>query len=264
MRPLAVLCIAFLFYGAGSQDKKIQSAVKQLEELKTRNVFDRGPAEGTLISIGEPAVPAVLQLLKSENELTRHAAAEILTNLAVSRKKPVHLGFSETVLRNDVLPALTAALKDPSEWARAPVIGALFNIAQLDEESGKTIIPLLTGALSDPAAEIRSNAANCLGEIGPRAKEALPALVEALQRPDSREYDRVVFAVRNIGPGPEAVPGLITALTAKDRMTRQMAAEALGKIGPPAQAAVPALREAVANKSIGKAGTEALQKIEAK
>ena len=88
-------------------------------------------------------------------------------------------------------------------------------------------------------------AAYTLGEMGPKAKEAIPALVEALQKmpmPGDSLPDNAALALGKIGPG--AVPALIEVL--KDNKAEkawQYAATALKVIGPGAKDAVPVLVE---------------------
>ena len=79
-----------------------------------------------------------------------------------------------------------------------------------------------------------------MGRIGPTAKEAVPALIIALEDESWRVRPRAAQALGEIGSAAkEAVPALITAL--KDRLVRDSAVFALGKIGA---AAIPALHAA--------------------
>ena len=73
----------------------------------------------------------------------------------------------------------------------------------------------IASALKDPDVGVRTEAAQILKNLGPKAKSAVPALIHALQDSDQ---DVVLFA-----------------------------AQALGRIGPDAQEAVPALQEALQN-----------------
>jgi HEAT repeat protein len=47
-------------------------------------------------------------------------------------------------------------------------------------------VPALTEALKDPASFVRGIAAWHLGDLGPVAKDAVEALIEALNDPDSK------------------------------------------------------------------------------
>jgi len=89
----------------------------------------------------------------------------------------------------------------------------------------------LSDALKSPQPLVRQNAALALGEVGPEAKAAVPALAEALRDPEW--------------------------------VVRRQAAVALGRLGPDARPAVPALQRLThdANSLVRKAAVEALQKV---
>ncbi|MGO8928673.1 MAG: HEAT repeat domain-containing protein [Limisphaerales bacterium] len=81
-----------------------------------------------------------------------------------------------------------------------------------------------------------------LGEFGPAAKQAVPALLRKSQ--DSSPYARrgALDALGKIGTEPDrVVPVLINALHDPDSYVRGSALGALGKYGPNAKLAVPAL-----------------------
>ncbi len=112
----------------------------------------------------------------------------------------------------------------------------------------------------------RQDAAFALGQMGPRAQLAIPALIECLRDPDLRRP--ATLALGRIGPA--ALPALLSALRDKDEAVgaaaargltemgspavmdliqalknpgpaQELAAGALGGMGPKAQAAIPAL-----------------------
>jgi len=129
------------------------------------------------------------------------------------------------------------------------------------------------------------NAAGALADIGPEARDALPALrrafqkhqghlfvapkiVEALSRMGQPAVPVLIDALKSncrnnylvqeaaatglgkIGPeAREAVPTLIAMLKKDDKDVRRRACQVLGKIGPEARAAVPALKEALKDKN---------------
>lgn len=88
-------------------------------------------------------------------------------------------------------------------------------------------------------------AAYLLGQMGPAAKDAIPVLIEMLQReprPGDSLADNSAIALGKIGA--EAVPALIRVLQDKKATVAwPHAASALKAIGPPAREAVPALVE---------------------
>ena len=91
---------------------------------------------------------------------------------------------------------------------------------------------------------VRRASATALGQIGPAAAEAVPALIKVLGDAERVVRGRAAEALGKIGPAAaEAVPALIKVLG--DAECRPDAAEALGKIGPAAAEAVPALIKAL-------------------
>src|SRR5262249_47556544 len=97
-------------------------------------------------------------------------------------------------------------------------------------------------------AELRQGnprAAYVLGEMGPKARDAIPALIEALKRkpmPGESVSDNAALALAKIGP--EAVPALGRVLRDNPPATRRPhAATTLKVIGPGARDAVPILTE---------------------
>jgi HEAT repeat protein len=91
-----------------------------------------------------------------------------------------------------------------------------------------------------------SKAAYALGEIGAGAKEAIPALIAALDtepRPGEALPDNAAVALAKIGPA--SVPALIEVLKSNKTRTWAHAANALKQLGPLAKEAVPALTAVV-------------------
>ncbi len=103
----------------------------------------------------------------------------------------------------------------------------------------------------DTSPSVRWSAAVALGKIGPDAKAAVPALIEALKDENSEMRRRVAVALGNIGPDAKAaVPALIEALKDENKNVRDSAAVALGTLGPDAKAAVPVLIEALKDEGM--------------
>jgi HEAT repeat protein len=120
--------------------------------------------------------------------------------------------------------------------------------------------------LSNPTPAIRQLAAYALSELDPdRAKQEVPALVEALQHPEPLVRARLALAFAKMGPaGRAAVPGLIEQLRDENPRCRAGAARALGSMGADAASAVPTLAgllkdseppvRVIASMSLGKLG----------
>ena len=104
--------------------------------------------------------------------------------------------------------------------------------------------------LKDKNPAIRKAAARRLGEIGPEAKAAVPALVEALKDKDDESLrEAALMSLIKINPNPKTViPAFIEALKDTSRFVRYLAASALDRFGSEARAAVPNLIELLSNK----------------
>jgi HEAT repeat protein len=115
--------------------------------------------------------------------------------------------------------------------------------------------------LQDSNQKVRFSAALALGNIGPAAKDSVPALIDALKSNAGGLRQTAASALEKIGPA--AVPALIDALKGKDEELRQVAALALGNIGPAAKDSVPALIGAVKDKEgkVRMAAADALYKM---
>ena len=95
---------------------------------------------------------------------------------------------------------------------------------------GKEVVPNLIKALLFP--KIRGHVAEILGEIGPDAAEAVPALMFALsdERPEVRA--EILYALGSIGPAAkDAAPLAIKALESETPKVRYSAVYALGSFG---------------------------------
>jgi HEAT repeat protein len=198
-----------------------------------KDEYVREAVEEALGKIGVPAVPALIEALKDDDEDVRRAAAGALGEI----------GDPQAV------PALIEALKDDDEYVRRAAVGALGKIGDLQA------VPALLEALKDRDEYVRWAAVGALGEIG---MLAVSAVLEALKA----EVWRVRLAVaRALGEiGVPAVPALLDALKAEEWRVRQVAG-ALGKIGE--QQAVPALIQALKdeNENVREAAARALRKI---
>jgi HEAT repeat protein len=127
--------------------------------------------------------------------------------------------------------------------------------------------------LKDPSRDARAVAAEVIGDMGPAARAALPALQEAMKDPDPNvrcfamtafnevgrtEAELVVVRevlrsdddqrhciLLGLGRNPAAAPVLVEALKDHEPWIRSTAAQSLGSIGPEAKDAIPALTQAL-------------------
>jgi HEAT repeat protein len=166
---------------------------------------------------------------------------------------------------------LNEALTDEDAAVRQAAATQLISVVY------RTSIPDLCQALEHPSVEMRVGAARALGDLGPKAKDAIPSLAKALKSSmkDSLRLD-LLKAVIAIDPDAKiskdvldgaatdtsavvrqeaanqlitvcyrsSIPDLSKALEHSSLEMRTGAARALGALGPKAKDAVPALNKA--------------------
>jgi hypothetical protein len=149
---------------------------------------------------------------------------------------------SESTERRPDVDELVSRLKDSSAWTRYLAAKALGELGP----AAKKAVPALARAVADEHESVRAQAAYALGEIGPEAKGAVLALRRALTDSKSSVRLQAACALGEIGPeAKSAALQLANSLRDSDEEVRRWAAWALGKIGPAARPAVPALTRAL-------------------
>lgn len=188
---------------------------------------------------GEAAVRALVKVLESDAPAANLSAAARALASYPDRQDEVTL-------------ALLGGLKSPREEVRGECSGALESRRHMTYQPRRTaaLVPALIAAAADPDRATRAHAAIILGEIGPEAADAVPALIAMLGADD----DEPVRPAQ----GPVLMP------------PAALAAEALGRIalGTPKQGeAVEALTEMFHNprrsEAVALAATLALARFPA-
>ena len=170
--------------------------------------------------LANKAIPAVCRMINDDSTIVRAAAARSLGQIGEGSEEAVH--------------ALMDAIDDPHG-------GVTIQAANAISQLGTTAVPALVRLLEKPA--YRDLAVTVLGEMGPAAKTAVPALV-GLLKTDNEELRRESFiALAMIGPDARsAVPALLKILRSPEAgVSRGGAAYVLGHIGE--QASVPVLKK---------------------
>lgn len=121
-------------------------------------------------------------------------------------------------------------------------------------------VPVLIDALGDQDARVREQTAETLAEIGPDARDAVPALIEVLQedvldvRMAAADALEAIELETVINPDDEDVINAqmwvsMTRLESSDWMVKRDAAKKLAELGPAAVTALPALIKAIEDRS---------------
>ncbi len=212
-----------------------KSALPALTEaLKSKNAAEVMAAGAALAELGphaRPAVPALREARKSANEFVR--------------------GDIDRALRaagEDVDNLLGDTIKDATA-PKARRVEALNKLA-LQEKVGDGDLAALKVALKDPEPEVRAAAAAAAGELGPKARATVPALLallgdteidQARARTRVGEVDVVATALARMRD--DALPGLLDVF--KDRAAKPVvrwdAVKATGLMGRRARSALPQL-----------------------
>jgi HEAT repeat protein len=144
--------------------------------------------------------------------------------------------------------ALAKALSDDANPVRVQASFALSRMKIVDP----SLVAPLSKSLSDPIMLVRWNAILAFSHMGPDAKEAVPALVRALEDKSNRQvlnplpksvFDMTVETLGRIGPdAKDAVPALSTVMTSeKNIIYRVIAARAIWRITKDTKATMPVI-----------------------
>jgi HEAT repeat protein len=164
----------------GSKGPDIAALVRDLQSADQEVA---GRANLALISIGEPVVPALVELLESEDPRVRRIGANTLWGLGPKASAAT--------------PALATMLADDDTGLRVMAAMALENMGPPAQEA----VPALVRTLKDRDTEVRQRAAKALGAIGPAAADAVPALVEAARfEPVRPAAEEAIRRIRGAGP----------------------------------------------------------------
>ncbi|HZZ29086.1 MAG TPA: HEAT repeat domain-containing protein [Pirellulales bacterium] len=259
-RHPAVRREAIMALGEIGPDAKPAAAqlVKALSDSQNSVKYAAAFAVGR-IGIKE-ATPDLTKLLDSDDHFMRMISAWSLAKINPEDRKSVDRAVSMLVigLKDDnqhvrgaaargllelhapqdvVMSAMADLLADKDPGVRANVVDAISSL-------GEAAVPRLIKALEND--DMQALAVEVLRRLGPKAKDAVPALILEMKDPDPEYRREVEFALAAIGPASKAaVPTLIEHLTSDEPRVRYTACYALGKIGPDAAAAIPKLRDNV-------------------
>jgi HEAT repeat protein len=180
-----------------------------------------------LDKLGTKVTEAYLDALKNESPMVRQFAAEQIGKLGADAK--------------EAAPALMITLRDKDKAVRGASADAL-------EKIGKGVVPALREQIKDKDPELRAQAIETLGEVGPRAKDALPDIKGALNDQSPKVRLQAAKAIRKIGDTQAAAAEFIKLLGDPDINVRKITAAALEELGADAKDATPGLAKLLKEK----------------
>jgi len=195
-----------------------------------------------------PATSGLVAVLEDEDWIVRMKACMCLRSIGPGAAAAV--------------PALQRATKDENTYVRGSAYRAICAI--VPERAPKMLIE----GLDDPKT-FTPHLIMCLDELGPKAKDAIPALIRRYAN-DSREEDKyyrfkeitcegVIAAV-----GPEVIPVITATLDDPNSpvRARRLAVGALGKMREQAEVALPALvKEFLTNREEDREETSLKERV---
>jgi HEAT repeat protein len=248
---------------------------------------------GQIGPAAKAAVPALIELLNDAEEIERQAATQVqgrivgaqaavqaATNDLIRKlfweNSPVRQAAAQALGRigpaaQAAIPALIEQLIDCDQMAVPGMIGHFWTQLWYEEvvqaaqalrainpdwancSEAQATVPALIDNLAIGNWLFDAGAAQVLGQMGPAAQAAVPALIGKIAQ--WRSDEAAALALGQIGPTAQAaLPALIGILAHWREEVRQAAAQALGQIDPDwvkdpeAQAALPALIEKLNDK----------------
>ena len=257
-------------------DTLAQSGAEAVPDLAEALESDSAPvrvaAAYALNEIGpeaEAATPTLLEVLQDDDELVRALATSTLTQVGLDQDYLVNLLVAavtnESGLVQDIagdalveiganaIPELGNLLENEATNAlakktAATLIGDISKVDQLDDLALESAIPILAETLGDGDSEVRKAAASALGDFGPLADVAIPALSRALLGEDSGVNQTIATSLTKIGQ--QSVPGLTEALNSDDALTRLYAADAIWTLTEDSSLILPTLVSSLSDGSV--------------
>jgi HEAT repeat protein len=164
------------------------------------------------------ALAELLQALEDPDRPTRSGAAKALARLggAAAPELVQRLAFDTMVrveaqsvleqMGNSAVPALLDALRD-ERWTIREAAVLMLGRIRAEARNAQRVVKGLIARLGDPRPEVRTAAADALGQLGTAAQKAAAPLRSCLGDPDVRVRAAAERALRQIETQPPRLPG---------------------------------------------------------
>ncbi len=196
----------------------VADCVANLARGRDRWIGDyRFSSTKVLASMGEPAIPELLEILKKDGPSSqREAAAKAL---AVFIYAPTVVGALKAAASVEVDDAVGVAIMETlGDKGGGEYISASDRLKGIDIlfAQGESGIPALEAAVDDPAPRVSAAAVKALAKLGPIARDAW---IRTLRISEDRQVLLPIFTAIK-GLGEEATPDLMQALSDSDGVIR--------------------------------------------
>ena len=184
---------------AARHDKRLEALTKALKSDSREASIEAAEGLANMAGKAIDAVGALVETLGGEDAELRAYAAFALGKICQRG------GGSTLPVPAAVVPALRKSLEDPDALVRVWSVLALFRVAPEADPEIKVIADVLE---KKGNADTRIQAAVAIKLMGPRGKDAVPALITALKSPSVSRH--AAYALGAIGPDAKDA---VTALT---------------------------------------------------
>lgn len=243
---------------AGALGRMGKHAARPLidEALNSPDKDVRSNAAKALVAIGEPAVPEMIEAVKSGKPTQKVGAATALGELGTTRAIGALIGAlsakeqevrltcrdSLVTLGSEAVEPLIGGLTNKSPFTRRHSAEALGELAD-----ARAAAPLLA-AMGDEHRQVRLAAMYAVGKVkDPIATEPLLAELKSADR----EFREAAAVSLGQIADPRAVPLLVASLDDPVEAVREQAAAALGRIQPTDPAVLASIETVVASPDEG-------------
>jgi HEAT repeat protein len=218
-------------------------------------------AAHVLAMIGQPAVPELIDALRSDNYPTRYGAITALqeigpdasgavdalkghfTRATMNEQISIMYALRDISPTPDVVAMLSAALRvQDLQWPAMRVMGDMGSVSE-------PAIPTLLGYLNDENSQTRIETMLSLEGIG-KAEGVVSPIAGVLSDEDPRVRTQAATTLGTFGTAAgSATDELAAALNDENEEVRRAAAKSLGQIAPASSGAINALARALHDES---------------
>lgn len=211
---IAVICLAVSICSA--QEGKPSPEIAELVNALENEGVTGGNATNRLIAIGKPAIPALLEIIKTKTDKKASLSAIIVGKIGdaetlqqlweLSKSKDSGIRANAVLCISYysrdaelVVPVLKKGLDDSDAKVRGIASDGILMLAQTTRsniEALQSAIPGLIENLTNKSGDVRQSAFEALAEMGSLAESATPSLLKLL---DSGSVESQLLAIKLLG-----------------------------------------------------------------